>query len=132
MFSFICKIYKILGVVCVDVFLACRIACQQSVASVCLTEDVQILQAVRIAVLAAARIVCKADSGVGIPEDEKDKIFERFYRVDKARSRETGGTGLGLAITKSVIVLHHGAIRVDSKPGEGTVFTVRVPLKYQA
>ena len=73
-----------------------------------------------------------ADSGVGIPEDEKDKIFERFYRVDKARSRETGGTGLGLAITKSVIVLHHGAIRVDSKPGEGTVFTVRVPLKYLA
>lgn len=73
-----------------------------------------------------------ADSGVGIPEDEKDKIFERFYRVDKARSRETGGTGLGLAITKSVIVLHHGAIRVDSKPGEGTVFTARVPLKYLA
>ncbi|MBQ8638713.1 MAG: two-component sensor histidine kinase [Lachnospiraceae bacterium] len=71
-----------------------------------------------------------ADSGVGIPEDEKDKIFERFYRVDKARSRETGGTGLGLAITKSVILLHRGAIRVDSKPGEGTVFTVRIPLKY--
>lgn len=73
-----------------------------------------------------------ADSGVGIPDDEKDKIFDRFYRVDKARSRETGGTGLGLAITKSVILLHHGAIRVEGKPGEGTVFTVRVPLKYIA
>lgn len=73
-----------------------------------------------------------ADSGVGIPDDEKDKIFERFYRVDKARSRETGGTGLGLAITKSVILLHHGAIRVEGKQGEGTVFTVRVPLKYIA
>ena len=71
-----------------------------------------------------------ADSGVGIPEDAKEKIFERFYRVDKARSRETGGTGLGLAITKSVISLHHGSIRVDGKLGEGTVFTVRIPLKY--
>lgn len=73
-----------------------------------------------------------ADSGVGIPDDEKERIFERFYRVDKARSRETGGTGLGLAITKSVILLHHGAIRVDGKPGEGTIFTVRVPLNYLA
>lgn len=73
-----------------------------------------------------------ADSGVGIPDDEKDKIFDRFYRIDKARSRETGGTGLGLAITKSVILLHHGAIRVEGKPGEGTIFTVRVPLKHLA
>lgn len=71
-----------------------------------------------------------ADSGVGIPDDAKEKIFERFYRVDKARSRETGGTGLGLAITKSVIQLHHGSIRVDGKLGEGSVFTVRIPLKY--
>ncbi len=70
-----------------------------------------------------------ADSGVGIPEDALDKIFERFYRVDKARSRETGGTGLGLAITRSVIQLHQGSIRVDSELGKGTVFTVRVPLK---
>ncbi len=73
-----------------------------------------------------------ADSGVGIPDDEKDKIFERFYRVDKARSRETGGTGLGLAITKRVILLHHGAIRVEGRAGEGTVFTVRIPLKHLA
>ncbi len=73
-----------------------------------------------------------ADSGVGIPEELTEHIFERFYRVDKARSRETGGTGLGLAITKSVIQLHHGAIKVDTKLGEGTVFTVRIPLTYLA
>ena len=71
-----------------------------------------------------------ADSGVGIPEEFKDRVFERFYRVDKARSRETGGTGLGLAITKNVILLHHGAIRVESKEGEGTIFLVRIPLIY--
>ena len=71
-----------------------------------------------------------ADSGVGIPEEFKDRVFERFYRVDKARSRETGGTGLGLAITKNVILLHHGAVRVESKEGEGTIFLVRIPLIY--
>lgn len=69
-----------------------------------------------------------ADSGIGIPDDSRDKIFERFYRVDKARSRQTGGTGLGLAITKSVILMHKGAIRVYSKEGEGSTFTVRIPL----
>lgn len=71
-----------------------------------------------------------ADSGVGIPEDCQDHVFERFYRVDKARSRETGGTGLGLAITHSAISMHHGTIKLHSKPGEGTTFTVRVPLMY--
>ncbi|MBE5968395.1 MAG: cell wall metabolism sensor histidine kinase WalK [Lachnospiraceae bacterium] len=71
-----------------------------------------------------------ADSGIGIPEDAQDFIFERFYRVDKARSRESGGTGLGLAITKNVIQMHRGAIRVYSKEGEGTTFNVRVPLNY--
>lgn len=71
-----------------------------------------------------------ADSGIGIPEDAQDFIFERFYRVDKARSRETGGTGLGLAITKSVIQMHRGAIKVYSKEGEGTTFNVRIPLNY--
>ena len=60
------------------------------------------------------------------------KVFERFYRVDKARSRETGGTGLGLAITYSVIQLHHGAIKLYSKEGEGSTFTVRIPLIYIA
>lgn len=71
------------------------------------------------------------DSGVGIPEDCQDLIFDRFYRVDKARSRETGGTGLGLAITKSVIQMHNGAIRVYSKLNEGTTFSVRIPLNYK-
>lgn len=57
-------------------------------------------------------------------------VFERFYRVDKTRARKTGGTGLGLAITKNVIMLHNGAIKVYSKEGEGTTFTVRIPLNY--
>ncbi len=71
-----------------------------------------------------------ADSGVGIPDDCKDHVFERFYRVDKARSRETGGTGLGLAITKNSIAMHHGSIKLHSTLGEGTTFTVRIPLTY--
>lgn len=71
-----------------------------------------------------------ADSGVGIPEDCQDKVFERFYRVDKARARETGGTGLGLAITRNAILMHKGAIQLYSKPEEGTTFTVRIPLIY--
>ena len=69
-----------------------------------------------------------ADSGVGIPEDCVEHIFERFYRVDKARSRDTGGTGLGLAISKNIIVMHKGIINVYSEPGKG--FTVRVPMNY--
>jgi signal transduction histidine kinase len=73
-----------------------------------------------------------SDSGIGIPEEVQDLIFERFYRVDKARSRESGGTGLGLAITKSVVQMHRGAIRVYSVEGEGTTFNVRIPLNYIA
>ena len=72
-----------------------------------------------------------ADSGVGIPEDCVEHIFERFYRVDKARSRDTGGTGLGLAISKNIIVMHKGIINVYSEPGKGTTFTVRVPMNYE-
>lgn len=71
-----------------------------------------------------------SDSGVGIPEDCQEQVFERFYRVDKARSRETGGTGLGLAITRNAILMHKGAINLYSKQGEGTTFTVRIPLTY--
>ena len=71
-----------------------------------------------------------ADSGVGIPEDCQTQVFERFYRVDKARSRDTGGTGLGLSITRNAILMHKGAIKLYSKPGEGTTFTMRVPLTY--
>lgn len=71
-----------------------------------------------------------SDSGMGIPEESVDHIFERFYRVDKSHSREIGGTGLGLAVTRSSILMHRGAIKVNSVEGEGTTFTVRVPLKY--
>ena len=72
------------------------------------------------------------DSGIGIPEESQEHIFERFYRVDKSHSKEIGGTGLGLAITRSAIAMHHGAIKVFSKEGEGTTFSVRIPLSYIA
>jgi sensory box histidine kinase vicK len=70
------------------------------------------------------------DTGIGMPESEYESIFERFYRVDKARSRSTGGTGLGLAITKNIILKHKGIIKVSSKEEEGSTFTVRIPLNY--
>ncbi len=73
-----------------------------------------------------------SDSGIGIPESAINNIFDRFYRVDKARTRQTGGTGLGLSITKNVILMHNGAVKVYSKENEGTTFTIRVPLSYIA
>ena len=72
-----------------------------------------------------------ADSGVGIPDDAKDRVFDRFYRVDKARSRDTGGTGLGLAIARNAIISHDGSIRLYSEQGKGTTFTVRLPIKHE-
>lgn len=72
------------------------------------------------------------DSGIGIPEDSLQHVFERFYRVDKSHSREIGGTGLGLAITRNSIIMHRGAIKVHSEEGVGTTFSVRVPLNYIA
>ncbi len=74
--------------------------------------------------------VTVADSGLGIPEDSIERVFERFYRVDKSHSKEIGGTGLGLAITRSSIAMHHGVIKVFSREGEGTTFSVRIPLSY--
>lgn len=73
-----------------------------------------------------------SDSGVGIPEDSMEHIYERFYRVDKSRSREIGGTGLGLAITRTAVLMHRGSIDVRSREEEGTVFTVRIPLIHLA
>ncbi|WP_296115711.1 cell wall metabolism sensor histidine kinase WalK [uncultured Eubacterium sp.] len=72
------------------------------------------------------------DNGIGIPKEAQDRIFERFYRVDKSHSREIGGTGLGLAIARNAILMHRGAIKVHSMEGEGTTFTVRIPLTYIA
>lgn len=73
-----------------------------------------------------------ADSGIGIPAEAQEHIFERFYRVDKSHSREIGGTGLGLAITRNAVLMHRGAIKAYSTEGEGTIFTVRIPLNYIA
>ena len=68
------------------------------------------------------------DSGVGLSVEDQTRIFERFYRVDPSRSRDTGGTGLGLAIVKHVALTHQGEVRVFSKPGVGSTFTLRLPL----
>lgn len=70
------------------------------------------------------------DTGIGIPEEEVGRIFERFYRVDKTRDRETGGTGLGLSITYATIMMHNGSIKVNSKEEEGTSIQVRIPLHH--
>ena len=69
-----------------------------------------------------------SDSGIGIPEQDLPRIYERFYRADKSHSREVGGTGLGLAITKSAVLMHKGSITVTSTAGEGSCFTVKIPL----
>jgi two-component system sensor histidine kinase BaeS len=69
-----------------------------------------------------------ADTGEGIPAGELSRVFERFYRVDKARARQTGGTGLGLAIVRHVAEAHGGTVRVDSELGRGSSFTVSLPL----
>ena len=72
--------------------------------------------------------VAITDSGVGISPEDQERIFERFYRVDDSRSRDTGGTGLGLAIVKHVVNIHRGELSVFSRPGLGSTFTIRIPL----
>lgn len=71
--------------------------------------------------------VSVSDDGPGIPPESCERIFERFYRVDQARSRDAGGTGLGLAIVKHIVQAHGGEVRVASQPGHGATFTFTVP-----
>lgn len=68
------------------------------------------------------------DNGIGISKDESQRIFERFYRVEKARSRDLGGTGLGLAIVKHIAQSHMGSVSVESQLGKGSIFSVKIPL----
>ncbi len=70
------------------------------------------------------------DTGIGIPKDAQQRLFERFYRVDKARSRGTGGTGLGLAIVERIVSMHNGYIRLKSEPAKGSVFTLYLPMRH--
>jgi two-component system sensor histidine kinase SenX3 len=72
-------------------------------------------------------VVTVRDQGIGIPGKDLERIFERFYRVDRARSRETGGTGLGLSIVRHVATNHGGTVEVASREGEGSTFTLRLP-----
>ena len=83
---------------------------------------------VSAAVERSAVVIRVHDTGIGIPPEHQDRIFERFYRVDKGRSRELGGTGLGLSIVKHIVGLYGGDVGVASEPGVGTTFTVRFPM----
>jgi signal transduction histidine kinase len=70
-----------------------------------------------------------ADNGMGIPKADQPHVFDRFYRVDKARARDTGGTGLGLSIVQQIVRLHGGSITVQSEPDKGTTFIIELPAK---
>jgi two-component system phosphate regulon sensor histidine kinase PhoR len=87
------------------------------------------VQANELAIPAAALAVSVADKGDGIPEEHLPRLTERFYRVDTARSRAVGGTGLGLAIVKHIVARHRGLLKIDSEPGQGSRFTVFLPIE---
>ena len=73
-------------------------------------------------------IITVSDTGIGIPQDDKDRVFERFYRVDKSRSKAYGGTGLGLSIVKHIVMLYKGSITLDSQVDKGTTIEVKLPM----
>lgn len=74
-------------------------------------------------------LVTIADTGIGMAEEDRARVFERFFKADKARRRNAGGSGLGLAIVKKIVILHHGTIRLDSEPGQGTTVSVMLPIR---
>ena len=86
---------------------------------------------VKVSHIPRRAIITVSDTGMGIPQEHIGRIFERFYRVDKSRSRRIKGTGLGLSIVKHGVMYHNGTVRVDSEPGKGTVFTVELPVEKQ-
>ncbi|WP_410585038.1 sensor histidine kinase [Amycolatopsis sp. lyj-108] len=72
--------------------------------------------------------IAVSDTGPGIAADDLPHVFDRFWRAEKSRSRQTGGSGLGLAIVRDLVAAHHGTVTVTSPPGEGATFTIRLPV----
>ena len=79
----------------------------------------------RVQIRVEGRKLTVSDTGIGIPQEHQDRIFERFYRVDKSHSKATGGTGLGLSIVKHAVAYHNAKITLDSAPGKGTTITIQ-------
>ena len=86
------------------------------------------VEQIRLAMSASGAVIAVRDSGIGISNEDRHRIFERFYRADKARSRELGGAGLGLAIAQWIVEQHRGSITVVSSPGKGSEFIVELPM----